>query len=86
MPYFMLLATGWSIRQLTQLQSAAIFGLGKIQFSVYISLISLSFNIIIYSLALNFFGLLGASYASILSGIIILLASRFFYRKAKNEM
>lgn len=86
MPYFMLLATGWSIRQLTQLQSAAIFGLGKLQFSVYISLISLAFNIVIYSIALNYFGLLGAAYASILSGIVILLASRFFFQKAQRQI
>jgi len=86
MPYFMLLATGWSIRQLTQLQSAAIFGLGKIQYSVYISLISLVFNIIIFSIALQFFGILGAAYASILSGIVILIASIYFFRKAHREM
>lgn len=86
MPYFTLLAVGWSIRQLTQLQSAAIFSLGKINFSVYISLISLAFNIVLYSIALNFFGLLGAAYASILSGTVILLSSRYFYLKAQREM
>ena len=86
MPYFILLAVGWSIRQLTQLQSAAIFSLGKINFSVYISLISLAFNIVVYSIALNFFGLLGAAYTSILSGILMLLVSRYFNRKAQREM
>ncbi len=86
MPYFMILALGWSIRQLTQLQSGAIFGLGKMHFIVYSSAISVIFNIVIFSLALHFYGLMGCAYASILSGIVILLSSLYFFRKAELEI
>jgi O-antigen/teichoic acid export membrane protein len=86
MPYFMVLALGWSIRQLTQLQSGAIFGLGKIQYSVYTSIISLTFNAIAYSVALHFYGLIGAAYASILCGAVILFTSRYFFNKAQKEI
>jgi len=86
MTYFPLLAIGWSLRQLTQLQSGAIFGLGKIQYNAYISLISLIFNIIVISICLHYFNLIGAAYASILNGLVFILSSRYFYRKAQQEM
>lgn len=86
MHYFPLLALGWSIRQLAQLQSGAIFGLGKIKYNVYVSLITLPFNIVIISLSLHFYGLTGAAYASVLCSLIFILSSRYFYHKAQNEM
>jgi len=86
MLYFPMLATGWSLRQLSQLQSGAIFGLGKIQYNAYISLISLLFNIVTISVSLYFFGLIGAAYASIINGFIFTLCSRYFYKKAQSEM
>jgi O-antigen/teichoic acid export membrane protein len=86
MTYFPLLAIGWSLRQLTQLQSGAIFGLGKIQYNAYVSLISLSFNIVTISICLHYFGLIGAAYTSILNGLVFILSSRYFYRKAQQEM
>jgi O-antigen/teichoic acid export membrane protein len=79
--YLVFLAIGWSIRSLIQLQSAAIFGLGKIQYNAYTALYALAGNIIIYPLAIHFFGLTGAAYASISSGIIIFIASRFYFKK-----
>lgn len=81
-PYFRILAIGWSIRQMIQLQSAAIFGLGKIHYNAYISLISLIFNVTVYSLSIYYFGLKGAAWASIPGGIVIFIASYLFLRKA----
>jgi len=86
MVYFPMLAIGWSLRQLTQLQSGAIFGLGKIEYNAYVSLISLCFNIIVISISVYFFCLLGAAYASILNGFIFTVSSRYFYKKAQSEM
>jgi O-antigen/teichoic acid export membrane protein len=86
MLYFPMLAIGWSLRQLTQLQSGAIFGLGKIQYNAYISLISLVFNIVVISISIYFFGLIGAAYASIINGLVFTLGSRYFYKKAQTEM
>jgi len=81
-PYFMFLSIGWSIRLLTQLQSAAIFGLGKIHYNGWISFISLVFNILVNFIFITLFGAIGAAWASIPSGIVILIASRFFMYKA----
>jgi Membrane protein involved in the export of O-antigen and teichoic acid len=86
MLYFPMLAIGWSLRQLSQLQSGAIFGLGKIQYNAYVSLISLLFNIVTISVSLYFFGLIGAAYASIINGFIFTLCSRYFYKRAQSEM
>ena len=86
MVYFPLLAIGWSLRHLTQLQSGAIFGLGKIQYNAYVSLISLIINIVLISLSLHFWGIIGAAYASIINGLIFNLSSRFYYKKAESEM
>ena len=86
MLYFPMLAIGWSLRQLSQLQSGAIFGLGKIQYNAYVSLISLLFNIVTISVSLYFFGLIGAAYASIINGFIFTLFSRYFYKKAQSKM
>jgi len=84
--YFPFLAIGWSLRLLSQLQNGAIFGLGKIQYNVYTSLITLAFNVILISISIYFFGLLGAAYASVLGGLVYVLCSRYFFRKAKSEM
>jgi len=81
-PYFLPLAIGWSIRSGTQLQSAAIFGLGKIQYNAYAALYALIGNIIIYPITIHYWGLMGAAFASIPSGLIILSASRYYYKKA----
>ncbi len=86
MHYFLFLAIGWSIRQLTQLQSGAIFGMGKIHYNALTSLISLIINIILYSAFMYHFGLIGAAYASIPAGIIIYLTSYLFFKKALNEL
>lgn len=86
MQYFPFLAIGWSFRMLAQVQSGAIFGLGKMQYIAYTSLITLLFNILVISILIYFFGLIGAAYASVLGGIVYILCSRYFFRKAKNEM
>ncbi len=86
MPFFFLVSIGWSFRQLTQLQSGALFGLGKLHYSVYISLASLVFNVLAFSISLYLFGIMGAAYATIPCGLFTLLLSIYFFRKAKNEM
>lgn len=85
MPYFLILATGWSIRQLTQLQSGAIFGLGKIKFNAYTALFSLAFNVIIYPVFIYFWGIKGAALANIPSALFILMVSYLYFRKALKE-
>lgn len=86
MNYFPYLAIGWSLRQLAQLQNGAIFGLGKIQYNVYTSAITLAFNVIVISILLYYFGIMGAAYASVLGGLAFSLSSGYFFRKAQREM
>jgi len=86
MKYFPMLAIGWSLRLLSQLQNGAIFGLGKIQYNVYTSLIALIFNVILLSISIYFFGLMGAACSSVLGGLVYILCSRYFFRKAQREM
>jgi len=86
MQYFPFLAVGWSLRQLVHLQSSAIFGLGKIHYNAYISLITLIFNILVISILLYYFGIIGAAYSSILGGLVFMLSSRYYYNKAESEM
>jgi len=80
--YLIFLSLGWSIRNLNQLQSGAIFGLGKIQYNVYMGLFTLAGNIIIYPIAIYYFGIMGAAYASISSGIIFWITSKHYFYKA----
>ncbi|GAB1415237.1 hypothetical protein MASR2M117_06430 [Paludibacter sp.] len=80
--FFIFLSIGWSIRHLIQLQSAAIFGLGQIKYNALTSLCGLLANIIIYPIAIYSLGLMGAAYASISSGLIVWIASKFYFRKA----
>lgn len=81
-PYFMFLAVGWSIRMLTQLQSAVIFGLGKLHYNAWVSLISLVFNVVMYLVFVQKFGAIGAAWVSIPAGIVILITSKLFMNKA----
>jgi O-antigen/teichoic acid export membrane protein len=82
--YLIPLIIGWSIRQLTQLQSAAIFGLGKVKYNMYANEFSIVINIIIYPITLYFFGLLGMAYASIITNGIYYLTSLYYFEKAKK--
>lgn len=84
-PYFVILAIGWSIRQLTQLQSAAIFGLGKIQYNAYANLVIMIFNLIALPITIYFYGLKGAAFVCIPSNLLYVLISRFFLMKAINK-
>ncbi len=85
MVYFKILAIGWSIRQLMHIQSAAIFGAGKIKYNTYVSIISAFSNVVIYYFALQSWGLIGLSYATILSGIIIYASSFVFFKKIVHQ-
>lgn len=84
--FFIPLSIGWSIRQLTQLQSAAIFGLGKVHYMTYTNLIMVFVNLIIVGAAMYFYGLLGAAYASIFANAILLLCSRMYFKRAVREI
>ncbi len=84
-PYLLPLAIGWSIRSGTQLQSAAMFGLGKIHYNAYSASFALIINLITYPIAIYYWGLMGLAYASILSGIVIWTASRAYLAKAVRE-
>jgi O-antigen/teichoic acid export membrane protein len=84
--YLIPLLVGWSIRQLTQLQSAAIFGLGKVKYNMYTNAVSIAVNIIIYPIALYFFGLTGIACASIITNGFYYLTSLYFFKKAKKEL
>ena len=86
MHYFPFLALGWSLRQLVQLQSAAIFGLGKIHYNALVSFITLLVNSLIISISLHFYGLMGAAYASIPGGLFFVCLSRYYFHKALREM
>ncbi len=84
--YFLPMAFGWSIRQLTQLQSSAIFGLGKIEYTAYNNIISIFVNTLLFIIAIHFWGLLGAAYVSIISNTIYFLISRIFFKKALQQI
>lgn len=84
-PYFYLLILGWSIRQTVQLQSGAIFGLGKINYNLAISMTVVTSNFIIYTLMINWLQLQGAAYASVLSGILTIIVTHYFFRKTVKQ-
>lgn len=86
MPYFYLLIIGWSIRQTVQLQSGAIFGLGKINYNLVISTSVILVNLAIYTLMINWLQLQGAAYASLISGVFIVLITRHFFNKSLKQI
>lgn len=78
MAYFIPLAIGWSIRQYNQIQSAVLFGAGKIGYIAKTQLVTLIFNVTVVLIALNVWGLKGAAYMSILcSAFVVLLLGRY---------
>jgi O-antigen/teichoic acid export membrane protein len=79
--YLILLSIGWSIRNLNQLQSGAIFGLGMNHYNAITAFTTLIGNIIIYPLALHHWGIIGVAYGSISSGLIIWFTSRYLFNK-----
>jgi|GEM_PF-503038 len=81
-PLFQLLAIGWSFRQLIQLQAAAMFGLGKINYNALVSLFSLLSNLPMYYIALKLYGLQGLAFATIISGVWVVILSNYYFRKA----
>lgn len=83
--YLAILGIGWSIRQLIQLRSSAIFGMGKIEYNGYTSLIVFIFNILTYPVMILAFGFTGAAITSIMSGIVVYFASLYYFRKAVQK-
>ncbi len=86
MNFFPYLALGWSLRQLAQLQNGAIFGLGKIKYNVYTSVITLTFNVLTILILIYYYGIMGAAYASVLGGIVFNISSSYYFKKAQKEM
>jgi len=84
-PYLYVLGIGWSIRSLVQLRSSALFGLGKIEYNGFTSLITLGVNLVSFPLFIYLWGLMGAAFATVLSGIVINLSAGFYFRKAVNS-
>lgn len=83
--YITILGIGWSLRQLIQLRSSAIFGMGKIEYNGYTSLIVFIFNILCYPIMILSFGFMGAALTSILSGLVVYFASLYYFRKAVQK-
>lgn len=83
--YLNFLAVGWSIRNMNHLKSGAIFGLGKIHYNAYAGLVNLIACIIVYPVLIYLFGLMGAAYASIISGIVFYVSFTFYFHKTVNE-
>lgn len=81
MIYFTPLAIGWSIRQINQLQSAVLFGMGKMSHIAYSQFFSLISNTVILLIALYYFGAIGAAYASIPSNVLSVFILYLFLRK-----
>lgn len=84
--YFNILAIGWSIRAVNQLQSGVTFGLGKVKYNAYAAFISLIVNLILYPVFIKLWGLTGAAYVSIISGIVIVTATHIYFRKAVKSL
>ncbi len=85
MNYLPYLAVGWSLMHVMHLKGAALFGLGKIKYDAYISLISLGVNLISYPILIYYLGLMGAAYASIISGVVMLSTAWYYFKKAVRE-
>jgi O-antigen/teichoic acid export membrane protein len=84
--YYPFLAVGWSLRVSSVFPNGVIFGIGKIKYNIYTSLIVLSSNIILMLFTLHFWGLLGAAIVSIPVGGISLFFSYFFYKKSFSQI
>lgn len=84
--YLIILSLGWSLRNVNLLQGGAIFGFGKVKYNALISFSSLLAAILIYPPVILFFGVRGAAYASIFNGLVMWLTSRYFFKKAINEI
>ena len=80
--YFPYLALGVSLRQLSYIQSSAIFGLGKIHFNLYTNIITLTSNILIITSSIYLFGLIGAAIATIAGGVVNLICNNYYFKKA----
>ncbi len=72
----------WSIRQFNQITAAALFGLGKINYTTYSQVISFIFNIIFIPICMFQWQLLGIAYGMIICSIFNVLIMYLFYKKA----
>ncbi len=80
--YFIPLALAWSIRQYNQITAAALFGLGKINYTTYSQGISLIFNILVIPIFLLNWQIIDVAYGMILCSIFNILITFLFYKKA----
>lgn len=83
--FFPWIAIGWSFRQAALLQTGAVFSLGRIKYNTYTSIITLIVSIITIYIGIYYFGIAGACYAGIFSGITLFISSHIYFKKAFNN-
>ncbi len=80
--YLLPLAIAWSIHQYNKITAAALFGLGKINYTTYSQIISFIFNLFIIPISLFNWQLIGVAYGMIICSIFNVTTMYLFYRKA----
>ncbi len=84
--YFVLLVIAWGIRNLFVIKASVLFGMGKINYNFYSSLIFLIAGGIAIPVFIHFWQVAGASAAVILATIIGLVSVNYFFARAKKEL
>lgn len=84
--YFIPLSVGWSILMYNQIQSAALFGLGRMDYTAYGQISSLFFNLVVILVGWYFFGLIGVAYSSIVGAIFKVSIHYVFLKRQINGM
>ncbi len=80
--YLLPLAIASSIREFNQITAAALFGLGKINYTTYSQIISFIFNVILISISMYKWQFIGVAYGMIFCSIFSVLIMYLFYKKA----
>ncbi len=85
-PFFIMLAAGWFIRNLYTLKGVAIFGSGNIKINFYALLFPTTIASLLTYFLILYFGIYGAGYGNIVIGFLTFLLVSFYFSRVKNKL
>lgn len=80
--YFILLVVAWGIRNLFVIKASVLFGMGKINYNFYSSLIYLILSIILVPTLIMITGVPGAAIGVVFCNLLAVLSVNHFFKKA----
>ena len=84
-PFFIVLVLGWLIRSNNTIRASALFGLGRINYNLYVSSAGLLVSILTAFGLYRIMGPIGVAYGMLIGNVVLFVVSLIMFRKSKSR-